>query len=430
MTIQNRIKSREAKLSGGQFKATVGTISMGMKVKRCQACKTDNPPHVTACTKCGKTNFGHEFPSKLNYFRFSGFSQENSEELRKRYGDKPTRIPVTIPGNPDEYIKIGREAWQGTPGNGYPHCINHWRYAAGAWEDSGFASRSMPDYSRRDIQCDPYTCPFSVGGPDQYQNGKMIKERTCSEKITAWFYMYDFPSLGLVLFKSGGIKTINAFQEFIPKILALGGGHWSVVPMVLEIKYVKGKYMADDNSLRGTEFPIVTLDVDIRSESGQRLSLMEASDMVRRNELPAHRLILSLPDISRRALPMPTEPVYDELVDGDHEMPIPETKTLTELSGKERLTQAPADPLVSKATIDEFMEIAKKVPPGSMTLSKALSKEFGIKINSKGKISLNIQTEKTVRAFIESCDRRIKAGDQTGGNDFGDLEPDEECLID
>jgi hypothetical protein len=346
----------------------LGTISIGAKVKYCRNgnCKYPVPANLTKCPKCNGTNLGRETPSKLNYFRFYGFPEDIEQKLYKKYGERPTSIPFTFPGHPQNYIQIGRECYQGKS----LHCKNTWEYdqASGLWADSGRADRRMKDgLSRQNIPCVPDECPYVIGGKDPYLDGREIKARQCGEHVTAYVWLYDSPGLELVRVKSGGIKTITNFTNEIRKLLGLMSGRWQPMRLELRIRFEHTKY-PDPNSgqLRNTEVPVIYIHFP--------QSIGELIEKQSRGQLAAGEIFVTLPS-TQPALPSGHQDNYDDLVDGSRALPAPEaaeTRSLSTLKGRDKIAPVQAEPLIDDNTYEIFKGKFREAAHGDRNYAEKL----------------------------------------------------------
>jgi hypothetical protein len=279
------------------------------------------------CPKCHGA-LGSEVPAKLNFFRFYGFATDEEEMLKKTYGPRPFAIPFTFPGHPALFITVGRECYQGK----FLHCCNHWEWDSqrAVWADGGKASRRVEDtMQRREMDCHPDKCPFVIGTED-----KAIKPGQCGEVVVSNLWLYELDGWDLVRFKSGGINTINNFQDAVRKLLVLTQGLGSKsLKLELRIRSKATKYPTP------TGFKSTTINevyIHWPNNPAQLAKALTAGDLKETD------VYVVLPDLSKRlALPekgAEPENTFDELIDGPRQMERhadpPEPLKISDLPGR------------------------------------------------------------------------------------------------
>jgi hypothetical protein len=373
-----RTRARKKRLEDPQ-QTRLGTISAGHKVRYCRnsACRKPVPASETECPFCHGKDLGSETVASINYFRFVGFPEDIAVELKRKYGEKPTAIPFTFPGHPRNYIRIGYECYQGKS----LHCRNDWFYneKTGLWEDQNFADRRMKDgLTWKEIPCESDKCPYIIGGPDPYLDGKPIKPRQCGEHATMHIWLYDMPSLQLVRVKSGGTGTIENFITETKKIVALMGGRWQPVKLELRIKTVHRKYPGADGQLKSTDVPLIYIHFP------KAITALGPGDVV------------SLP--SQRAIPAHAEDNYDDLIDGARALPEPKEEKpqqrLTELKGNETLPPRQGEVMIDAGTLERIEKEISAVPVESTKTLKLIRRVFAF---AKGQRFNTISQEKGER---------------------------------
>jgi hypothetical protein len=328
----DRVRARRDRLEHPRA-SNIGCISIGTKVRYCTNKPTcgkstpveDIPANSNKCPKCGGI-LGAETVGKLNYFRFRDFAPDIQKLLLAKYGRQPLAVPFTFPTSPSDCITIGRECYQGS----FLHCFNHWGVQDGKWVDPHRASRKIGKTMKRvDIKCEPDSCPFAIGGIDP-DTKATIKPRQCGEVISAMVWLYEMPGLGLVRFKSGGINTINNFQEGVRMFLHLLQGKWLPLKLELRLRSKRSKYQGSDGNFRDT----VIQEVYIHFPE----AMAELIDRADKGKLKPGDLYVMLPGTSTTPM-LPakaSEPVFDELVDGPRSGVLeqrPESLPITDLKG-------------------------------------------------------------------------------------------------
>jgi hypothetical protein len=333
---------------------------MGTKVRYCKGKPSCGPIPIeeigkeNRCPKC-RAELSAEAPGKLNYFRFTGFAPDQEATLKKLYGPKPLAIPFTFPGHPANYITVGRECYQGK----FLHCCNYWAWGSGEggkWTDCGKASRRVEDTMRRiEIDCRPERCPFAIGTED-----KSIKPGQCGEVIIANLWLYELDGWDLVRFKSGGINTINNFQDAVRKMLVLMSslGDLRSLKLELRIRSKSTKYPTESGGMKSTtineayvHWPNNPADLAKALTAG---TLTETDVYV---ALPSLGKQIALPAKGSMSEP---ESTFDELVDGPRQTrsadPVIPLR-IGDLPGREEPIPVQADPPITEDQQQQIREL-------------------------------------------------------------------------
>lgn len=403
MSEASRVRSRIARMTNPWF-SIVGTISCGQKVRYCDKCKWPVPVPKEQCPKCLCKKLGRETISALNYFRFAGFPADIFKELRAKYnmnrpGEEetgPVSIPFTFPGHPSNFVRIGRNLYQGKS----LHCENSWVCNRDDFKfsDTGFASRRMEDgITYEPIPCVPEDCPYVIGGNDPYLHGKKVNKGQCGEHVTAYLLLYEIAGLELVRFKSGGIKSIESFLTEIRKILALTGQTWKMTRLELRIRMVSTKYYSEKyKRFMSTTVPQVYIHFPFSVEQLAQSTLALSGDVTMK-QLPE-----KIPGTN-----------FDELVDGPRqEQKATETKvvakqSLSELKGRSGPPAVQSEPIVNDETSDRLRDLILQVAGGMnmdyKVLIKVIRGQFAFE---KGQKLTAIPFDKALR-IIRAMERRL-----------------------
>jgi len=418
--ISGRVLAREERMKNPRM-SRLGIISIGQKVRWCPQCRKpipvdDIPEGQDSCPKCG-AGLRRESPGKLNYFRFRSFPPDIMDAIRKQLGEKPIKVPFTWPIHPKNFITIGRECYQGS----HLHCHNHWRFDEGSlkWVNDGSAERRVgKSMERRTIQCDPKNCPYVIGGDG-------IKPGQCGEVLIAYIWLYDVPGFELVRFKSGGINSINAFQDAVKKLVGLQGREWRPLKLELRIRSKAAKYM-DQKTGDFRQTDIYEVYVHFPESVGALLEKQKSGTLKPGDiyiELPGGQGMKALNP------PPASEGTYDALIDGPRESqpdtpPERESLPLSDLSGRETALPVQADEPASEDKIAEIKSLIAQLTE-SESEQKAIIKQlrtvFAI---GKGKRFDSISLQKADK-IIKHLQKRIENAKGMSGP-F----PDDDNLLD
>lgn len=347
----DQIKAREHRMAN-PWQPRFGTISAGHTVRYCKGCKKPIPvkklkKDQNNCPTCGGA-LGKAVPQALNYFRFRDFPSDITKLIVDTLGSKPTVVPFTFPMHPTECIFVGRQCYQGS----HLHCQNEWKWHPEKmkWVNGGRAVRrkSGGGSQRVEIDCVPSACPYCIGGQDP-ASGKPIRPGQCGESVSAMILLPDFPGLELVRYHSGGINTINNFQDAVKKLLGLLHGRWRALRLELRIRAKAVKYPDADGNLR----PTTIWEIYIHFPH----SINELIEKAKRGELTDGDLFVELPALSPdRAMIEEKHQQFDELIDGARTLPEPERRArpepepinLADAAGQSELLPEQAEPLITE----------------------------------------------------------------------------------
>jgi len=372
----------------------IGKIKIGQLVHKCKGCGKSHPAMIEACPDCGQGNWTATFPQKVNHFRF-----DDDGAGHKLFGRSPITIPFTFKRPPVECVMVRYECYQG----GKLFCSN----CLAASESTGkFTDLHKAYRMGREIECNPETCPYSIGGNVTQHDGtsRFISAPQCGEKVTLRGWIPDIPGFDVYEFKSGSIETINNFQDAVQTLTGIINSVGAYIPLKLELKLKKshGTYPDGNGQFIRCEYYAAYIHFPF--------SVPALQDAASRRELKAVDIAYVLPaQIFARQLPGAHEGNYDELVDS-HAKALPEPEpTLSEKIADVPKWDPPKPQATESASAEKIARIewirdeinAGRSDGDKQALSRSMRATFKLKLNARKQIDYTLVDNPTADGIIK-----------------------------
>lgn len=196
-----------------------------------------------------ETQNGKQYPTSLDYFRFTSNEEMRVKRMQDMFGDKPTKLPITFHCNDTDSVCVQRYEIRDSAGKlvAYGNGVNFWES-----QKDGFVEKAQltPEQGER------YMAALAANVKTKW-----------SETLTLRFMVLQYPELGLWEFTTKGkdtsigqiIAAFDAVQEMAGRVKG--------IPFWLTVEKHKS-----NRANANRQYPVVNLVCDLSPEMVETVS--------------------------------------------------------------------------------------------------------------------------------------------------------------